>query len=44
MNDQSMFDTLWTYAKSHNDGHGLMTWCSAGRRGQLFGRRLRDRR
>ena len=44
MNDEAMFDALWSYAKSNNDGHGLMTWCSAGRRGQLLGRRLRDRR
>ena len=29
MNDQSMFDTLWTYAKAHpsNKNDGLMTWC-----------------
>ncbi len=30
MNDQPMFDTLWSYAKSHNDGRGLMTWCIPG--------------
>src|SRR6185437_75558 len=27
MNDQPMFDTLWSYAKSHFDGNHLMTWC-----------------
>ncbi len=27
MNDQPMFDTLWSFAKGHNDGHGLMNWC-----------------
>jgi endo-1,4-beta-D-glucanase Y len=27
MNDQPMFDALWTYAKSHFDGNHLMTWC-----------------
>jgi endo-1,4-beta-D-glucanase Y len=27
MDDKDMFDTLWTYGKSHNDGKGLMTWC-----------------
>ncbi|HVV49790.1 MAG TPA: glycosyl hydrolase family 8, partial [Polyangia bacterium] len=27
MNDQPMFDTLWTYAKSKFDGNHLMTWC-----------------
>lgn len=27
MNDQAMFDPLWTFAKSHLDGKGLMTWC-----------------
>ena len=29
MNDQPMFDTLWSYAKAHFDGKGLMTWCIA---------------
>jgi endo-1,4-beta-D-glucanase Y len=27
MNDEPMFDALWSYAKSHFDGNGLMTWC-----------------
>ena len=27
MNDKSMFDTLWSYAKSKFDGNHLMTWC-----------------
>jgi endo-1,4-beta-D-glucanase Y len=27
MNDKSMFDALWTYAKSKFDGNHLMTWC-----------------
>ena len=27
MNDQPMFDALWTYAKAHFDGNHLMTWC-----------------
>jgi endoglucanase len=27
MNDQSMFDTLWSYAKSKFDKNNLMTWC-----------------
>jgi endo-1,4-beta-D-glucanase Y len=27
MNDQPMFDALWTFAKSKPDGKGLMTWC-----------------
>ena len=27
MDDQPMFDTLWSYAKSHFDGNHLMTWC-----------------
>jgi endo-1,4-beta-D-glucanase Y len=26
MNDRSMFDQLWSYAKSHFDGNGLMNW------------------
>ena len=30
MNDQPMFDALWTYAKAHLDGKGLMTWCIPG--------------
>lgn len=29
MDDQPMFDTLWSFAKSHFDGKGLMTWCIA---------------
>jgi endo-1,4-beta-D-glucanase Y len=37
MNDQSMFDALWSYAKSHNDGHGLMTWCVPGGSGSCSG-------
>ena len=27
MNDQPMFDALWSYAKAHFDSKGLMTWC-----------------
>jgi endoglucanase len=27
MNDQPMFDALWSYAKAHFDGNHLMTWC-----------------
>jgi endo-1,4-beta-D-glucanase Y len=27
MNDQPMFDALWTFAKSKPDGSGFMTWC-----------------
>ena len=27
MNDQPMFDTLWTYAKAHFNGNHLMAWC-----------------
>src|SRR5450631_99566 len=27
MNDQSMFDTLWSYAKAHFNGNHLMAWC-----------------
>jgi endo-1,4-beta-D-glucanase Y len=30
VNDQTTFDALWAFAKSHNDGHGLMTWCVPG--------------
>jgi endo-1,4-beta-D-glucanase Y len=26
MNDRPMFDTLWTYAQSKRDSHGLMNW------------------
>jgi len=26
MNDKPMFDALWSYAKSHFDGNGLMNW------------------
>jgi endo-1,4-beta-D-glucanase Y len=26
MNDKSLFDALWSYAKSHFDGNGLMNW------------------
>jgi endo-1,4-beta-D-glucanase Y len=26
MNDKSMFDAIWSYAKSHFDGNGLMNW------------------
>ena len=37
MNDQSMFDTLWSFAKSHNDGHGLMAWCVPGGAGSCSG-------
>jgi endoglucanase len=38
MNDQPMFDTLWSYAKSHFDGKGLMTWCiSSGMSGSCSG-------
>lgn len=29
MNDQPLFETLWTYAQAHPDGKGLMTWCIA---------------
>jgi endoglucanase len=27
MNDQPMFESLWTYSQQHLDGKGLMTWC-----------------
>ncbi|HZL21369.1 MAG TPA: glycosyl hydrolase family 8 [Polyangia bacterium] len=27
MNDQPLFESLWTYAQAHPDGKGLMTWC-----------------
>jgi endo-1,4-beta-D-glucanase Y len=38
MNDQPMFDTLWSFAKSHNDGKGLMTWCiPSGQSGSCSG-------
>src|SRR6185312_15859440 len=37
MNDQSMFDALWSFAKGHNDGHGLMTWCIPGGSGSCSG-------
>jgi endo-1,4-beta-D-glucanase Y len=30
MNDQPMFDSLWSFAKSNTDGRGLMTWCIRG--------------
>jgi endoglucanase len=30
MDDQPMFDTLWSYAKSKFDTNGLMTWCIPG--------------
>jgi|SRR5450631_180898 len=40
MNDQSMFDTLWSYAKAHpsSKNDGLMTWCvSSGMSGSCSG-------
>jgi endo-1,4-beta-D-glucanase Y len=37
MNDQPMFDSLWSYAKSHNDGKGLMTWCIPSGSGSCSG-------
>src|SRR5579871_100792 len=37
MDDQPMFDTLWSYAKSHFDGNGLMTWCVPNQSGSCSG-------
>ncbi len=39
MNDQPMFDTLWTYAKAHPSGKndGLMTWCIPAGSGSCSG-------
>jgi endo-1,4-beta-D-glucanase Y len=37
MNDQPMFDTLWAYGKSKNDGKGLMTWCIPNATGSCSG-------
>ena len=39
MNDQPMFDALWSYAKAHpsGKGDGLMTWCIAGGSGSCSG-------
>jgi endo-1,4-beta-D-glucanase Y len=37
MDDQPMFDSLWSFGKSHNDGHGLMTWCFPGGAGCCSG-------
>jgi endo-1,4-beta-D-glucanase Y len=38
MDDQPMFDTLWSYAKSHFDSNGLMTWCiPSGQSGSCSG-------
>ena len=37
MNDQPMFDTLWSYAKSHFDSKGLMTWCIPAGTGSCSG-------
>src|SRR3954454_21477973 len=37
MDDQAMFDSLWAFGKSHNDGHGLMTWCIPGGAGSCSG-------
>ncbi len=37
VNDQTTFDALWAYAKMHNDGHGLMTWCVPAGSGSCSG-------
>jgi endo-1,4-beta-D-glucanase Y len=38
MDDQPMFDALWSFAKSHFDGNGLMTWCiPSGQSGSCSG-------
>ncbi len=37
MNDQPMFDALWTYAQSKRDGNGLMNWHLDSNGGTLDG-------
>jgi len=37
MNDQPMFETLWTYSQQHLDGKGLMTWCLPAAAGSCSG-------
>ena len=37
MDDQPMFDSLWSFGKSQNDGHGLMKWCIPGGAGSCSG-------
>jgi endo-1,4-beta-D-glucanase Y len=37
MDDQPMFDALWSFAKSHFDGNHLMTWCIPAGTGSCSG-------